>query len=224
LRGFIAPERIITLYNCIDMAAVQDYLVDRRVARDFLQLPQNAFVFGTLGRLHPVKDQMTMLRALAAVQSRLPNAILIIMGEGDMEQPLKQAAHKLKITDRVIFKGFVPDGYRYVRAFDVFLLTSTREAFGRVLPEAMAANVPAIGTRTHGIPEVIGDAGILIMPGDDQALARAMLLFYQMPAEEMAQWGEKAYAHIANHFSYTCFKKTFFALPTVIAALQEDVF
>ncbi len=220
LRGFIAPQRVITLYNCIDIAAVQEYLAERSVARDFLQLPQDAFVFGTLGRLHPVKDQLTMLRAFAASQLEMPHAMLVIMGEGEMERPLKQAARDLKIADRVIFKGFVPEGYRYMRAFDVFLLTSTREAFGRVLPEAMLAKVPAIGTRTHGIPEVIGDAGVIIAPRDDQALARAMRMFYQMPLAEKAQWGERAYAHIENNFSYDCFRQTFFALPIVQAALN----
>ncbi len=105
--------------------------------------------------------------------------------------------------------GFVPEAYRYLKAFDVFLLTSVKEAFGRVLPEAMTARVPVIGTRVNGIPEVIGEAGQLIPPRDRAALEEAMLALYQMTPEMRVRWGEKGYQRVQAQFSLTRFNEVF---------------
>src|SRR5690606_12782848 len=166
------PERIETLYNRIDIEAVQAEQVSREVARDYLGLPQDAWVVGNVGRLHPDKDQATLIRGFALALPDLPaGSLLAIMGEGRLEASLKSLAVELGVAERVRFLGQVSNGRNYFRAFDVFALTSDHEPFGMVLLEAMAAGVPVICSDCGGGREVVEGVGQLFGLGDAKALA-----------------------------------------------------
>lgn len=135
--------RIQTLYNRIDVEALQALQVSRDEARDALGLSPDEWVVGNVGRLHPDKDQATLLKGFALALKQLPaESRLAILGTGRLEQDLKALARELGIADKVLFLGQVPDARRYFRAFDVFALSSDHEPFGMVLLEAMAAGVP----------------------------------------------------------------------------------
>lgn len=152
------PENIQTLYNRIDVEAVQAEQVSREEARQFLELPLDAWVVGNVGRLHPDKDQTTLIKGFAKALPELPTgSLLAIMGSGRLEQQLKQLAVDLGVADSVRFLGQVPNGRRYFKAFDLFALTSDHEPFGMVLLEAMAAGVPVIATDCGGAKEVVSD-------------------------------------------------------------------
>lgn len=169
-------QRIETLYNRIDIAAVQAEQVSRAAARDFLGLPQDAWVVGNVGRLHPDKDQATLIRGFAQALPQLPaGSLLAIMGKGRLERSLKQLADELGVAGQVRFLGQVPQGRRYFKAFDVFALTSDHEPFGMVLLEALAAGVPLIGSDCGGGREVIEGLGGLFPLGDAAALARELV-------------------------------------------------
>lgn len=169
-------ERIETLYNRIDVAAVQAEQVSREEARDFLGLPQDAWVVGNVGRLHPDKDQATLIRGFAQALPQLPaGSLLAIMGSGRLGQSLRQLAQQLGVAGQVRFLGQVPQGRSYFRAFDVFALTSDHEPFGMVLLEAMAADVPLIGSDCGGGREVVDGVGALFAQGNDAALAECLV-------------------------------------------------
>ncbi len=143
--------RIQTLYNRIDLDATQASLVSREEARQTLGLDAHAWIVGNVGRLHPDKDQATLLRGFAAALKYLPaNSQLAILGKGRLEQDLRALALELGIADRVLLLGQVPEARRYFRAFDVFALSSDHEPFGMVLLEAMAAGVPLLATACGG--------------------------------------------------------------------------
>ncbi len=165
-------ERIETLYNRIDIEAVQAEQVSREVAREYLGLPQEAWVVGNVGRLHPDKDQATLIRGFALALPDLPiGSLLAIMGSGRLEASLKSLAVELGIAERVRFLGQVSNGRSYFKAFDVFALTSDHEPFGMVLLEAMAAGVPVICSECGGGQEVVGRGGWLFELGNVDALA-----------------------------------------------------
>ena len=167
-----ASERIETLYNRIDVAAVQAAQVSREAAREHLGLPQDAWVVGNVGRLHPDKDQATLIRGFAEALPQLPEgSLLAIMGSGRLEAPLKTLARELGVDASVRFLGQVADGRNYFKAFDVFALTSDHEPFGMVLLEAMAADVQVLATDCGGAPEVVGDSSALFALGDHTVLA-----------------------------------------------------
>lgn len=169
-------ERIETLYNRINVEAVQAEQVPREVAREYLGLPQGAWIVGNAGRLHPDKDQATLIRAFAEALPQLPAAsLLAIMGSGRLESSLKVLAMELGVSESVRFLGQVENGRRYFKAFDVFALTSDHEPFGMVLLEAMAAGVPLICSDCGGAPEVVGNVGQVFALGDVQGLAGKLL-------------------------------------------------
>ena len=133
-------EKIETLHNRLDVVAARDRIVQRDAARDALGLPKSVPVIGNVGRLHPDKDQATLLAGFAAALPKLPSATqLAIVGSGPLEAALKRQAIKLNIADRVHFLGQVPDVRRFFSAFDLFVLSSDHEPFGMVLLEAIVA-------------------------------------------------------------------------------------
>lgn len=205
----IPEKHIITLHNCIDVAATETALIPRKEARDFFRLPEDAFVFGTLGRLAPEKDQTTLIRAFAKAKHHFSRAKLLIIGDGVLEHDLKKLAADFKVEHDVIFSGFIPQGFRYLTAMDTFLLTSTKEAFGRVLLEAMVAKVPVIGTNIGGIPEVLANVGIIVKARDSELLATAMLTAGNLAPAELSDWGNRLYEHVKQKFSVERFSDDF---------------
>lgn len=169
-------EQIETLYNRIDVEAVQAELLDRQEARRQLGLPADAWVVANVGRLHHDKDQATLIRGFAKALPQLPgNSLLLVMGSGPLELVLKNLAAELGVVDKVRFAGQVPNGRRYFRAFDVFALTSDHEPFGMVLLEAMAAGLPIICSDSGGGAEVVQGIGWLFPLSDVHALADRLL-------------------------------------------------
>lgn len=208
LRHF-PPERIITLYNMIDMHLMEPQLLSREAARQALNLPQHAFVFGNIARLARNKDQKSLIQAFSQIKSQCPQAKLILIGDGHLEMTLKHQAHACGLEHDIFFTGFLANGMRYMKAFDCFVLSSTQEAFGRVLIEAMIAKLPIIATRVNGIPEVVGDAGLLVPPQNVADLAAAMQQVYALSANERTAMGDKAYQHVKTHFSMPVFEQQF---------------
>lgn len=164
--------RIETLYNRIDVEAVQAEQIPREAARKHLGLPLGGWVVGNVGRLHPDKDQATLIRGFAQAGPKLPpGSLLAIMGAGRLEASLKRLVSELDISDSVRFLGQVPNARRYFKAFDVFALSSDHEPFGMVLLEAMAAGVPIVCSDCGGGREVIEGIGLLFPLRDEQMLA-----------------------------------------------------
>lgn len=223
----VPNERIVTLYNMMDKDFTEPQFLSREQARLALQVPEGAFIFATLGRLVPNKDQASLISAFSHVKRECPKAKLIIIGSGALEQTLKQQAFACGLHHDIIFTGFLAGGFRYMKAFDCFVLSSVQEAFGRVLLEAMLAKLPLIATEVHGIPEVVSHAGILVKPRDPHALAAAMQTTYRKSQDERDKDGEKAYQHLTNHFSianfHTQFWQTLAAAMPMKKSFLEDV-
>lgn len=209
------PERIETLYNHIDVEAVQGELVSRAAARQQLGLPADGYIFGNVGRLHPDKDQATLIRAFAAVRAECDGAYLVIIGKGRLEQELKQLAKAEGVADRVIFTGPVPDARRYFRAFDSFVLSSDREPFGMVLLEAMAAELPIVSTDGGGAPEVLGAAGMLFPVADVTALTGLLRRLYVLDAGALVRLREDMAQRLQTLFSDRAVAAAFWQLPLV---------
>ncbi|MDP3816321.1 glycosyltransferase [Pseudomonas sp.] len=206
-------ERIETLYNRIDIAAVQAEQVSREAAREHLGLLQQAWIVGNVGRLHPDKDQATLIRGFATALPQLPaGSLLAIMGSGKLESSLKALAAELGVAEQVRFLGQVPEGRRYFKAFDVFALTSDHEPFGMVLLEAMAAGVPVICSDCGGGREVVQGVGRLFVLGDAEALAR-QLIAEAADAAALAGTPQRIQAHLAQRFSDQVVYEHFWTLP-----------
>ncbi len=218
----LPAEQIITLYNILDYQLFLPQLLSRQEARLKLNLSENDFIFGNIARLVKDKDQKTLIKAFALLKNNCPNAKLIIMGVGKLESELKAQVHSLALEKEIIFTGFIDDGFRYMKAFDVFVLTSISEAFGRVLLEAMVAHVPVIAARSEGIPEVMGDTGILVDAADPDQLSAEMQKMYLTPPLELNILLEKSYQRMVDHFTLPSFKECFWNLSLIQTLHRES--
>ncbi len=209
----IPKERIVTLYNMMDTVSSEASLLSRQDARKALGLPEDVFVFANIGRLAVNKDQATLIKAFALMKPRHLKAKLVIAGNGELEQALKQQANEAGLAGDIIFTGFLANASQFMRAFDCFILSSIQEAFGRVLLEAMIAKLPIIATRVNGIPEVLGKTGMLIAPKDASELSNRMQHIYHLSVNARAELGESAYQQVNQHFSIPAFQTQFWNLP-----------
>jgi glycosyltransferase involved in cell wall biosynthesis len=155
---------------------------ERLALRVELGLPQDRLVIGIVGRLQPWKGQHLLLAALAALREA-GHAVhgLIVGGKAlglspEYEPYLHSLADELGIRDSVTFTGRVAEGVRYLAAMDIFVNTSSREPFGIVLLEAMAAGLPTVAFDSGGPREIIepGRSGLLVAERTVEALAAAI--------------------------------------------------
>ncbi|NWB30962.1 glycosyltransferase [Pseudomonas gingeri] len=214
--------RIRTLYNRIDIEALQATQVPVAQAREALGLPADAWIVGNVGRLHPDKDQATLIQGFARALERLPaNSRLAILGTGRLEQDLKELAGELGIAEQVLFLGQIPEARRYFRAFDVFALSSDHEPFGMVLLEAMAAGVPLLATACGGAREVVEGVGILFPLGDAEHLAQGLQHLAALDDEQRQACAGLMLARLHERFSDQAVREAFWRLPQVTDLTAE---
>ena len=222
LRGW-PDEHIQTLYNRIDVEAVQAEQMPREAARASLDLPQDVWVIGNVGRLHLDKDQATLIRGFAQAWRQLPpGSLLAIMGRGPLEESLKSLAKQLGIDEHVRFLGQVPNGRQYFKAFDAFALTSDHEPFGMVLLEAMAAGVPIICSDCGGGREVAQGIGRMTPLGDASALATTLIQQAHCSAEEIQLLRKNMQRKLEQCFSDQVIRQKFWSLPTLSCYADQN--
>lgn len=130
-----------------------------------------------VGTLEPRKNHLTAMRALARLKALgFPQRLLIVGGEGWLFAPIRQAVQDLQLEGDVIFAGYVPfaDLPALYTGADCVLLPSLYEGFGFTVLEAMACGAPTVCSTISSLPEVAGDAALLVPPTDDEALAAAV--------------------------------------------------
>lgn len=216
-------ERIETLYNRIDVEQLQGSQFSAEDARVELGLSPSAWIVGNVGRLHPDKDQATLLRGFALALPSLPeNSQLVILGKGRLEESLKELARELGIGANVMFLGQVADARRYFKAFDVFALSSDHEPFGMVLLEAMVAGVPVVATSCGGAREVVEDVGLLFPLGDEQRLAQGLMHMAGLNADQRQDCAERMLLRLRERFSDHAVRNVFWRLPQVTRLVAES--
>jgi glycosyltransferase involved in cell wall biosynthesis len=172
----IPAERVSVLPN---PAPALPELPPREELRRELGLNGASLAFA--GRLTAQKSLGVALEALA----RTDGVELVIAGEGDEREPLERRAREIGVSDRVRFIG--PQSrervVRLFRAADAAILSSSWENFPHTVVEALAAGTPVLATATGGVAEVVrdGDNGLLVPPGDSEALAAAVRRFFDEP-------------------------------------------
>ena len=202
-------DKVQTLYNAIDVAEVESKQLDKKQARVFLGLDDKKFIIGNVGRLHPDKDQATLIRAFSEFHKQQASSQLVILGSGRLEQQLKDLARKLGVEQQIVFLGQVQDAVNYYKAFDLFALSSDREPFGLVLLEAMVAKVPVVASDCGGASEVVADTGYLFDFADVAALTGVM---HKVCAENNEILVEQAYNKLKGSYSIVATTKVLTAL------------
>jgi glycosyltransferase involved in cell wall biosynthesis len=109
----------------------------------------------------------------------------VFVGKGDLDVDLRSEALQLEANGKVKFLGWRDDVAEIMQIFDIFVLPSLNEGMGRVLVEAMAAGKPVVASKVGGIPDLVKDekTGLLVPPGDEHALANAIMRLANNPSE-----------------------------------------
>lgn len=161
---------------------------------------QNVFLIGTLGRLVPIKDQRTLLKAFSLIDGKNSHIHLVICGEGNLKEDLKKYTSELGISNRVHFLGWRADLPRIYADLDCFVLSSKNEGTPLSIIESFASGCPVISTRVGGVPDMFHERtqsqevssnsneirdldlkaeGILVQPQNPNALKHAIQIFHE---------------------------------------------
>ena len=203
MKDFGVAERAIRLvYSGVDTEGLKmDGGRSRREVRRGLGLGDGPVV-GIVARLSDVKGHLFLVRAFQGVARKVPDAQLLIVGEGKMEMLLRRAAQELGISGKVVFVPEVSNIREAYYAIDIFVMPSLNEGLGLGLMEAMAWGKPCVGSAVGGILNLIkdGETGLLARPGDPEGLAGAILRLLDSP-DLCATLGNNARLFISRNFS-----------------------
>ena len=196
--------QVTTIYNGIDLSAFADldHAAQRQAVRQELGIPFDANVLVTVAVLRPPKGIQFMVRALPKILDAHPNTYYLIVGGGSHHAALLEEVDQAGVKERVIFAGMRQDVPRLLASSDVFILPTLTEALPTVLAEAMAAQLPVIASRVGGVPEMITDGqnGVLVEPGDVNALAKAAIQLLDQP-ELRARLAQQGWGTVNQKFS-----------------------
>lgn len=156
----------------------------RNAIRRELGLPVDGLIAGTVGRLRPEKNQLRLVTAFGAVSQRVPDAHLVIVGDGPLEEPMREEAERLGITDRVHFCGDQPDPAPYYRVMDLFVLSSDTEQMPLSLLEAMATRLPVVSTDVGDVGSLVAEEnrGLIVPLGNEQLFSDMLIMALSDPA------------------------------------------
>jgi sugar transferase (PEP-CTERM/EpsH1 system associated) len=174
----VRPEKVRVVRNGVDATRFQPLLERDRVRAQHGFSPAD-LVFGSVGRLTPVKDHRTLVEAFHTVATRHPHSRLILVGDGSERSALEEQVRRHGFADSVRLVGQRDDVAQWLGIMDVFVLPSLGEGMSNAVLEAMAVGLPVIATAVGGNPEIVEQdvTGRLVPAAIPDALAGAMLSY-----------------------------------------------
>lgn len=182
--GINPRKQRVCIYNGID--AELPFLsrdaartaLQKHTPQDFLSL--SSHLIGTIANLYATKGIATLIQAAASTPE---NARYVVIGDGPLHQELQHMIATLNIQHRFLLLGRLPDAWKYLKAFDVFVLPSVKEGFPWAILEALAACVPIVATRVGVIPEILTTSmhALLCEPTQPRELSRAITQLLESP-------------------------------------------
>lgn len=214
-RGLAGGRQLQVIPNGVDLRRFTGRPEVRGQTRSELGADDATFVWLAVGRLEPAKDYPTLLAALARLGAA-PAHRLYVAGGGSLRSELEARAETLGVAERVRFLGARSDVPRLLAAADAVVLSSAHEGMPNALMEAGAAARPAVATDVGGVREVLrdGEGGLVVPPGDPEALAEGMRRLMAMGPLERARLGDAARHHITAGYSVDAMARSWQALLT----------
>lgn len=204
LAAGVAPSRVTLIHEGIDVAPWQNLGAMRAAARAALSIPNEALLIACAASLRPRKGQRVLLDAFAGLAAGLPQARLILAGEGSDAGALRAHAARLGIAPRVSLPGAIRPVAQLYAASDVFCMPSFAEGLSNACLEASAAGLPLVVTDAGGLPEIVahGETGEVVAAGDADVLRAALARLLADPALR-ARYGAAGAARTAALFTHT---------------------
>jgi glycosyltransferase involved in cell wall biosynthesis len=197
------PNRMTVLLNPADLDRFSVRSEPQQV-RDLFGLPPHASLVVAAGRLDPSKGHLLLLEAFDIVRRVVPGAYLLICGEtrsrNAYDAKVIRRCAELGLSEHVIFAGQRKDLPAIYAAADLFCLPTEDDPCPLVYLEAMAAGLPTVGIHSGGVPEIVGETGLLASPGNAAELAANIVRLLQDP-ELAAALGRAARERIISGYT-----------------------
>ncbi|MBU6231958.1 glycosyltransferase [Patescibacteria group bacterium] len=171
------------------------------IGMDYVEFNRR-FAIMTSAELHANKGLSYLIEAMPQVLSRHPEAVSVIIGDGQEKERLSALIKEKRVESGVFLAGYVAAAAEYAKAFSLFVLPSVKEGLPYALLEAGAASLPAVATTVGGIPELVDDmrSGILVQPGKPSELAHAISFMIEH-SEERRRYGAALHDKVLKDFS-----------------------
>jgi glycosyltransferase involved in cell wall biosynthesis len=198
-------SKLVAVYSGVDTDLFVPSPLLRSEAREAWGIPENAFVFGTVGRLSPMKNHGQLISAFLKLRESggSRDIWLVIVGDGPLRTSLESLA-STRGGGHVLLPGFSAEPQKMCPGFDVFCFpSSTGESLGIALLEAMACGCPPIAAAVGGVPEILNDSflGWLVPSGDEDALFSAMHSAMNLDQDTLQRKGAKARERVKRNFN-----------------------
>ncbi len=195
-------SRVHVIPNSVDVARFAMRLYGYRT-RELLCVARDQFLWLAAGRLDKQKDYPNLLNAFSVLSKGHPNTRLMIAGDGPLKNELESLIQRLGIEGRVRLLGLRQDMPALYAACDAIVLSSAWEGMPNVVLEAMASSIPVVATSVGAVPEVVadGESGLIVLPGNHEALANAMGRMMEMPEQTRQAFGREGYDRVRTEFS-----------------------
>jgi glycosyltransferase involved in cell wall biosynthesis len=196
----IPASRIVTVHEGIDADRIAH--IEPASVHEALWLPTQAPVVGNVAALVTHKGHRHLIDAAAILLRDVPDARVVILGDGELRATLEHQVKQLHLEKHVLLPGFREDVLALLKGFDIFVMSSETEGLGTSILDAMACGKPVVGTNTGGIPEVIEDGvtGLLVEPRHPEALAEAITILLRDDGLR-TRMGAAGLARVREHFT-----------------------
>jgi glycosyltransferase involved in cell wall biosynthesis len=198
----LSSTRLAVIPNSVDVQRFLPSAAARALARQRLQLPDDALVIGAVGRLSEQKRPGKLITLFAMLRERFPSLHLVLAGSGPLEAAARAQVERMGLTHCVRFTGFTDAVETVMPALDLHLLMSRNEGFGIATIEAMACGIPAVATAVPGSVDILRDSeGGLLIPADDLTVAAYRVGALLDDPARRAAMGSKARDEVVERYS-----------------------
>jgi len=197
-------KKINVVYNGLPIEKYKGNYDEKRKSeiKSSFGIPYDAKVIGVIGRLHFQKNHELLFESFQIVLGKLPNSVLLCIGDGPKREELLDLARSIRIDSKVIFVGERKDVRDCLSILDLMILPSRWEGLPNVILEAMAAKCPVIATKVGGVNEMIedGQTGFLVESKNKEELAKKIAYVISHPTE-VEQINQNAFEFVTANFS-----------------------
>jgi len=201
---YLKNSETALIQNCINISKIKKGFYNKKELRERYQISNSNIVLTNIGYFNKQKGQIYLIEAMNSIVKKAPEAKLILVGWGPLENKLRNKAQELGVEDNILFAGKCHRStvLEILSITDIFVLSSLWEGFGRVMGEAMAMGSPVVATKTDGSELLVehNKTGLTVPTKNTQLLADAVLGLIDNPHRRLLM-GKLGKEKISTFFS-----------------------
>jgi glycosyltransferase involved in cell wall biosynthesis len=192
-------EKLIYIPNGFENVEIANRPFIRNSLLTRFNITGNAIIIGCVSKNSVLKDIDTLLKAFQITNIKMPDTHLILVGSG-FDDMFCDKLRNMGLRDTVHIYGTTNNIFEVIPGFDIAALSSKTESFPNVIAEYMLSTLPIVSTNVSDIPEIIGEYGFVVPPGDPEAFSKALLSVLNMSDNDKIILGKNARERILNNF------------------------